>query len=138
MIKEQYIKNIDNDTFPEEVQNILSSKNIAIIGCGGQGGYIIDFLARLGVNSISFWDGDNYETTNLNRQIGCVQSTLGQNKAEAMLQYVKKIDQKIKAIRYNWFFGDDKNDLQHLLEHDIVLMAADCYYNPEVMYPLLK
>jgi tRNA A37 threonylcarbamoyladenosine dehydratase len=67
MIKEQYIKNIDNDTFPEEVQNILSSKNIAIIGCGGQGGYIIDFLARLGVNSISFWDGDNYETTNLNR-----------------------------------------------------------------------
>ena len=136
MIKEQYIKNIDNDTFPEEVQNILSSKNIAIIGCGGQGGYIIDFLARLGVNSISFWDGDNYETTNLNRQIGCVQSTLGQNKAEVMLQYVQKIDQKIKAIRYNWFFGDDKNDLQHLLEHDIVLMSADCYYNPEVMYPL--
>lgn len=76
----RYQKNID-EIFTQELQNKLLQKNIGVIGCGAIGGYILEYLSRLGVNSISFWDGDVYEISNLNRQIGCTENTIGLNKA---------------------------------------------------------
>ncbi len=48
----RYRENIDNYTFTKEIQQLLLTKNIAVIGCGGQGGYALEFLVRLGVKSI--------------------------------------------------------------------------------------
>ena len=90
----RYQKNID-EIFTQELQNKLLQKNIGVIGCGAIGGYILEYLSRLGVNSISFWDGDIYEISNLNRQIGCTEKTLGQNKAEVMYLRIKEIDSSL-------------------------------------------
>ena len=82
-MNKNYIKNID-EIFTQNLQHLLLTKNISVIGCGGQGGYILEYLIRLGVKSIRFWDGDIYEETNLNRQIGCTQKTLGLKKANVL------------------------------------------------------
>ena len=42
----------------------LQSKTVAVIGCGGLGGYLIEYLTRIGVGSIRCVDGDVFEESN--------------------------------------------------------------------------
>lgn len=133
----RFEKNID-EIFNEELQNILLTKNIAVIGCGGQGGYILEYLIRLGVKSITFWDGDTYSESNLNRQIGCTEKTIGKNKATILELRLKEINSNIIINSKNWFFGDKETDFEELSKMDFIFMAADCYYNVQKMRFLLK
>src|SRR6266567_2964839 len=50
-------------------QLTLFRSRVAVIGCGGLGGYVIEELARLGVGTIIAIDPDVFEEHNLNRQI---------------------------------------------------------------------
>lgn len=137
MIEKKYSKNID-ELFTEDLQYQLLTKNIGVIGCGGQGGYILEYLSRLGIHSISFWDGDNFEESNLNRQIGCTQLTLGQNKALTMLNRLKDINPDIQLNCYNRYFGDNTQDYIIASQLDIIFIAADHNYNNETLRALLK
>lgn len=133
----RYSKNID-EILTQDIQNLLLMKNIAVIGCGGQGGYTLDFLVRLGVKSIIFWDGDNFSESNLNRQLGCTEKTIGKNKAEVMFQYLKEINSSIDLQYRNWYFGYHQNDLQEILSVDFIFNAADYYINVIQMRKLLE
>ena len=106
-MNERYIKNL-GPTFNKELQDTLLNQTIAVIGCGGQGGYIIEFLSRLGVKKILLWDGDNYDRTNLNRQIGCLENNIGENKAKAMEKRIEMINSSIQIESFPWFFGEKK------------------------------
>ena len=47
----------------------LFRSRVAVIGCGGLGGYVIEQLARLGVGTLVLVDPDVFEEHNLNRQL---------------------------------------------------------------------
>lgn len=64
-------------------QRKLFNATVAVVGCGGLGGYIIEELARLGVGTIKAIDPDVFEEHNLNRQVLCTLSSLGKAKVEA-------------------------------------------------------
>ena len=133
----RYSKNIDS-IFTEQIQQILLTKNIAVIGWGGNGGYILDFITRLGVKSIYFWDGDNFTYSNINRQIGCNENTLNQNKADVMFKYLKQINSSIELYHRPWFFGIKESDLEEILNCDIIIMAADNSFNPTFTRGLIR
>lgn len=59
----------NRNTFSIEQQCKLFHSCVAVIGCGGLGGHIIELLARLGVGKIIAVDPDIFEEHNLNRQI---------------------------------------------------------------------
>ena len=73
-------------------QLLLFRSRIAVIGCGGLGGYVIEELARLGVGRIVAIDPDVFEEHNLNRQLFATPKTLGQPKAEAAMERVNEIN----------------------------------------------
>lgn len=135
---ERYIKNIDNIFFNEKDQEILLNKSIAVIGCGGQGGYILSFLARLGINTLYFWDGDIFEISNLNRQWACTEETIGQNKAIATFNQLKKINSSINLQVRDWYFGEKNEDVVDLLHCDMVIMASDNSYNSTLVREMVK
>lgn len=137
MTDTRYKTNIDY-IFTEQIQNLLLTKNIVVIGCGGQGGYVLEYLARLGVKSISFWDGDYYEESNLNRQIGCLMSTIGKNKAEILYERISQINPYIELKCHNWFFGDKASDGLEALSSDFIFFTADCNYNLLKLRTILK
>ena len=66
----------------DEQQHLLSQKKVAVIGCGGLGGYVIEELVRVGVGRLHLFDPDVFTPSNCNRQLNALVSTLGQNKAE--------------------------------------------------------
>lgn len=75
-----------------EDQRLLFRSRIAVIGCGGLGGYIIEELARLGVGQIIAIDPDIFEEHNLNRQLLSTPASLGHPKVEAAAARVKEIN----------------------------------------------
>ena len=107
---------LENGIFPARYQrnrNMLSiadqlllfRSQIAVIGCGGLGGYIIEGLARLGVGRIVAIDPDIFEEHNLNRQLLSTPGTLGKAKVEAALARVNEINPAVTVTPIKEAFG---------------------------------
>jgi len=64
-------------------QRLLQEKRVAVIGCGGLGGYVVEELVRIGVGRLHLFDPDVFSPSNCNRQLNALQSTQGRNKAES-------------------------------------------------------
>ena len=65
---ERYIKQIKLDLLGEVGQEKLFKSNVLIVGCGGLGSPVIDYLSRAGVGKIGIIDYDKVEISNLHRQ----------------------------------------------------------------------
>lgn len=63
-------------------QQQLHQQRVAVVGCGGLGGYVCEELVRLGVGGLHLFDPDTFAPSNGNRQLGALMATLGRNKAE--------------------------------------------------------
>ncbi|WP_306537074.1 HesA/MoeB/ThiF family protein [Geobacter sp.] len=76
----------------------LFRSRVAVIGCGGLGGYIIEELARLGVGTIVAIDPDIFVEHNLNRQLLSSPGQLGQVKVEAAAARIAQINPAVTLI----------------------------------------
>lgn len=107
-------------------QDRLTHSRILIVGCGGVGGAVAAALARSGVGHFTLVDFDDFEPTNLNRQIACNSATLGRNKAEALAEHLISINPAIGAEAIPRIV--DLGDIDPLVEgSDLVFPAADDY-----------
>lgn len=79
-------------------QRRLHAARVAVAGCGGIGGYVIELLARLGVGAIVAVDPDAFEESNLNRQVLATVGNLGSPKAEAAAARVRAINPAVIAL----------------------------------------
>lgn len=86
---------------PEE-QELLWDKRVLIAGCGGLGGYAVEYLTRLGIGNLTLADGDVFERTNLNRQLLSTQRDMGQSKADVAERRALSINPsaKINAVAH--------------------------------------
>ena len=75
----------------------LSGKRIAVVGCGGLGGLVIEALARIGVGHLRVIDGDAFEESNLNRQLLCTESALGREKALVAAERVQAVNSTVEV-----------------------------------------
>jgi len=121
-MNERYERNIGALTQAE--QELLLTKRAAIVGCGGLGGYVAEFLARLGLGHLTLIDGDVFAASNLNRQLVSLEVNLGKSKAAEAKKRLLQIrsDQSIDAIDV---FLDDKNAKETLQGHDVIIDALD-------------
>ena len=104
----RYLRNVPALT--REECALLRTKKIAVIGCGGLGGHLIDLLARLGIGSILAVDGDIFDASNLNRQLLSQVSLLGTEKARAAADRVRMVNPDVK-VRSETVFLDESNAL---------------------------
>jgi molybdopterin/thiamine biosynthesis adenylyltransferase len=70
----------------------LFRSRVAVIGCGGLGGYVLEELGRLGVGQLTAIDADCFEEHNLNRQLLSSPGTLGRSKVEMAAQRLAEIN----------------------------------------------
>ena len=103
---------------------LLQGKTVVVIGCGGLGGYLIEYLARIGVGSIRCVDGDVFEETNLNRQLLSKVSLLGTGKAAAAADRVREINPQVQVQAFPVFL-DASNARELIAGCDAVLDALD-------------
>ena len=80
----------------EQQLQLLQSK-VAVIGCGGLGGYVLEELARLGVGQIVAVDPDVFEEHNLNRQMLSTIALLGTSKVEAAVKRLAAVNPAVRV-----------------------------------------
>ncbi|MBQ8830069.1 MAG: HesA/MoeB/ThiF family protein [Oscillospiraceae bacterium] len=119
---ERYLRNLP--ALSEKECAILREKHVAVIGCGGLGGFIIELLARVGVGHIKCVDGDVFEKSNLNRQLLSNMSVLGSIKAQAAVERVAVVNPDVKAAAVCEFLTE-KNAAAIIEGYDAVFDALD-------------
>lgn len=107
-----------------EDQYRLSCSHVAVIGCGGLGGHVIEGLVRLGIGHLTIIDPDIFEEHNLNRQTFCTMSVLGQSKADVTAQRIRELNPAVTVTSHvDSFSSYNGNTL--LSGADIVVDALD-------------
>lgn len=122
IIPVRYQRNVQAISIEEQL--ILAKARVAVVGCGGLGGYVIEELARLGVGSITAWDYDCFEEHNINRQINAHLNNLGQSKTEMAAQRVKTINPVVEFIGLPHKF-DEQQGMEFLTDKQVVIDALD-------------
>lgn len=82
-------------------QKILSECTIGIAGTGGIGGAMALRLARLGVKKIKIADPQEFDISNINRQLGATVANAGRNKAEVVGEIVSGLAGDVEIEVYN-------------------------------------
>jgi molybdopterin/thiamine biosynthesis adenylyltransferase len=123
---------VNRGAFSAAEQARLLAARAAVIGLGGLGGPVALTLGRLGVGSLVLVDGDDFEESNLNRQLLATSETLGQGKAEATARALAQVNPVVGARAHHvWAYEDN---LPKLLEDCGV--AVDCLDNLAGRYVL--
>ena len=120
-IEGRYARNL---IFTHEEQQLLAGRTVFIAGCGGLGGYVAECLARAGVGRLVLADGDVFEASNLNRQLGATEKNLGCNKAEELKKRAAEINSQISVTALPLFI-DEENGAGLLKDADLVVDALD-------------
>ncbi len=72
----------------KEAQRILSESTVGIAGTGGIGGAVALRLARFGIKKIKIADPEEFDWSNINRQLGATKNNAGRNKSEVVGEIV--------------------------------------------------
>ena len=81
----------------------LANKKVMIFGCGGVGSYVIEGLARTGVNNFILIDNDTVSISNINRQLIATTQSIGKLKVEVCKERILSINPSANIITYNKF-----------------------------------
>jgi molybdopterin/thiamine biosynthesis adenylyltransferase len=94
-------------TIPQAGQRELFHSQVAVVGCGGLGGYVIEELARVGIGRIVAIDPDVFEEHNLNRQLLSTPACLGTAKVQAAARRVGEVNPAVTLLPLRKAFSRD-------------------------------
>ena len=107
-------------------QRVLRASRVAVIGLGGVGSLVAEYLARLGVGNLVLIDPDEIESSNLSRVVGAtrVDVEVGQLKTQIAVRHARELatDAVLEPIA-----GDVArfSVAQVLRDCDFIFLAAD-------------
>jgi molybdopterin/thiamine biosynthesis adenylyltransferase/rhodanese-related sulfurtransferase len=105
-------------------QKRLRAARVLVVGAGGLGAPVIQYLSAAGIGSLTIADPDRVDVTNLQRQVLFGQSDLGRLKAEAAGARARELSpgSEVRVLPEKV----DLNSAARLVaEHDLVLDATD-------------
>lgn len=94
----------------QETLTYLTNHHILIAGLGGVGSFVAEALGRIGIARLTLLDHDKVASSNLNRQLVALHSTLGQPKAEVMAARLRDINPPIALTVVTEFLQKEQAD----------------------------
>lgn len=122
--QERYSRHFVLPGFGKEAQSNLKQSSVLVVGAGGLGAPLLQYLAAAGVGKIGIADFDTVDLSNLQRQVLFSIKEVGQSKAEVsrskLQQLNPNIDLEIHTERLS-----SENILEILKSYDIVADGSD-------------
>ena len=110
----------------DEKLAMLRRAHVLVVGLGGVGAYAAEMIARAGVGRMTIADADTVSSTNINRQLVALHSTLGRPKAEVLAERLRDIDPELELTVLNRFIRDEETySLLDAAKYDYVVDAID-------------
>jgi len=122
--KYRYSRHLLLDTVGEKGQEKLKAAKVLVIGAGGLGCPVLQYLTAAGVGTIGIIDFDNVDETNLQRQVLFSVSDVGSNKAIAAKNRLVQLNQYINFNIYPEKLTTD-NALELFQQYDIIVDGTD-------------
>src|SRR5439155_14504075 len=115
-------------------QQLLGHLRAGIVGVGGVGSILAEFLARLGIGELAMVDYDLLDDENLNRSLGAKRSDVGKPK----IQYVSRVARqsatasnfKVRSLRGS---VAEPDGLRSLLDCDVIFSVTGNAFARQVL-----
>ncbi len=117
--------------FNEENILKLNKAKITIVGIGGIGCPLSQYLVSSGIKNLIFFDGDIIEKSNLGRQILYNLEDLGQYKTLIAKEKLLKTNPNSNITAYSQYIK--KENLNLLLGSDIIIDTTDDWYTSKII-----
>ena len=123
-LQERYQRQLMLNDFGLEAQEKLSNAKVLVIGAGGLGCPILQYLVAAGVGHIGIADDDTISYSNLNRQILFGQQDVGSFKVDIAKEKLLLMNETIaiKTWKQRW---SQKDCLNHFKDYNIIIDATD-------------
>ncbi|KPP65049.1 hypothetical protein Z043_116556, partial [Scleropages formosus] len=117
----------------------LVRTSVLVVGCGGLGCPLAQYLAAAGIGRLGLLDYDEVELSNLHRQVLHGEDMLGVSKAQSAAQAVRRLNSSVQCVPYHLQLTPENAlqlvrqypDFMVSLMYDIV---ADCSDNVPTRY----
>ena len=120
----RYSRHILLSGFDLDKQEKLINTKILVIGVGGLGCAVCQYLTASGIGSLTLIDDDTVETTNLQRQVLHDEQTIGLLKVESAAAALKRLNADVALTLLSQ--RQSEEELEALVEsHDLVLDCTD-------------
>lgn len=123
--------------FGEQGQNALSNSSCAIIGIGGLGCPVAQYLVASGVGRIALYDADVIDASNISRQILYTPNDIGlkkvfvaQRKLQELYNYITIESHNIRINEVNW--------QEHLSQYDIIIDCTDNFHSKFLIHDAVR
>lgn len=124
--KERYNRHILLPQIGEVGQEKLLTAKVLVVGAGGLGTPILQYLTAAGVGTIGIVDADTVSLSNLQRQVLYREHQIGQPKAQTAKEILEELNSDVTFHTYPFFLNDD-NAAGIVSDYDMVVGATDNY-----------
>lgn len=124
--RRRYDRHIILDKFGIEGQRRLLDAKVLVVGIGGLGSPIVQYLAAAGVGHLGMVDGDTVSLTNLQRQVIHATPDIGRPKVEVAEKRVKELNPDVETTSHLTFLSEE-NALDIMRDYDFIIDATDNY-----------
>ncbi len=122
--KYRYNRHLILDNVGPEGQDKLKKARVLVIGAGGLGCPILQYLSAAGVGTIGVIDFDNVDISNLQRQILFKTEDIGKNKAERAAYNLTQLNPNIKFEVYQVRLSN-QNAIELFEKYDLIIDGTD-------------
>ena len=111
------------DVGPNGQKKIIKSK-VLVVGAGGLGCPVIDYLSRAGVGNIGIVDNDKVDISNIHRQSLYSSKDIGKFKVDIVKQKIRLINPQVKIKTFR--VRIEKKNIQKILKNfDFIIDGSD-------------
>jgi adenylyltransferase/sulfurtransferase len=120
---DRYSRHIIMDEVGPAGQKRLLDASVLVVGAGGLGSPVIQYLAAAGVGRLGVVDDDAVERSNLQRQVIHRDDDVGTPKAESAAAFVRGLNPDVTVETYETRL--EKQNVELLADYDVVVDASD-------------
>ncbi|WP_035898317.1 HesA/MoeB/ThiF family protein, partial [Labrenzia sp. DG1229] len=122
----RYARQMQLPEIGEAGQSKLGKAHVAVVGAGGLGCPVLQYLAGAGIGRISIFDPDEVEESNLHRQPIYGMPDIGSPKALAARDALRTLNPQVKVSANVEALGPSKA-IEIVAQVDLVIDAADSF-----------
>lgn len=120
----RYSRQIMLNGIGNEGQKKISAASVLVVGAGGLGCPVLQYLSGAGVGTIGIVDFDRVEVHNLPRQILYASEDIGKQKAPTAAEKLKKLNSSVKLVAFDEVLN--KSNIERIFsQFEIVIDASD-------------
>ncbi|MCB2112150.1 MAG: molybdopterin-synthase adenylyltransferase MoeB [Parvularculaceae bacterium] len=122
--RERYLRHILLKEVGAQGQHKLRAARVLIVGAGGLGGPILQYLAAAGVGALGVIDDDSVALSNLQRQTIFTTKDIGEAKVARAAAFANALNPGVRVIAQKEKLTAE-NAADHLAEFDIIVEGVD-------------